>query len=222
MTRQESLKRRIRARMEKTGERYTTARTMLLDDGKRGTRTWLSPPETSEEAVRETTGRGWDEWCDVIDAWPGKADGHAAIAQYLVDEHGVDGWWAQTVTVGYERITGLRLPYQRSDGTFTATKSKTITADPDLIRKMLLDPDGRTDLFPGEETQLRSKPEAKSLRIAIGRGVALFALEAKDQARCKITVAHEKLPTFEDVERWRFYWEEWLTALDDGQAERHP
>ena len=115
MTQQESFKRRIRARMEKTGERYLAARRILIDQAsKNRRRTWKAEPETSDDSVSSATGRGWDDWCDLIDEWPGHADGHTAIAAYLIAEHGVDPWWAQSVTVGYERITGLRLQIGRA------------------------------------------------------------------------------------------------------------
>ena len=81
---------------------------------------------------------------------------------------------------------------------------------------MLLHPDDHADLFPGETTELRSRPTAKAIRIRIGGGVALFAIEPKDTGRCRVTVAHEKLPTSDDVERWRFFWREWLEALDES------
>lgn len=35
--------------------------------------------------------------------WP-----HKQIAEHLVAAHGVDGWWAQSITVGYEQATGRR------------------------------------------------------------------------------------------------------------------
>ena len=214
MTRQESFKRRVRARMEKTGERYVAARRVLIDRASHTGRAWVSEPEVSNDAVVEATGRGWDEWCDLIEAWPGRADGHTAIASHLEFEHDVDGWWAQTVTGGYERIAGLRLPHQMPDGTFTANKSKTITADAEIIVEMLRHPDDHTALFPGHETELRSRPGAKAIRIAIGNGVVVIGVEARPNSRAKVTIMHEKLPTSEDVERWKFYWQDWLEALD--------
>ena len=42
-----------------------------------------------------------------------------------MEKYKVPGWWAQTVTVGYERIKGLRAVGQRRDGTFEANKSRT-------------------------------------------------------------------------------------------------
>jgi hypothetical protein len=215
MTRQETFKRRIRQRMEKTGERYGAARRVLIDQSSSsGERQWASEPEMADVTLREATGRGWDEWCDIIDAWPGRAEGHTAIATYVREEHGVDGWWAQTVTVGYERITGLRLPHQQPDGTFSAGKSRTVTADAELLREMLLDGDDRADLFPGLETELRSRPSSKVLRIGIGPGTAQIALDTQDDGRVKITIAHDKLPTPEAVEEWKDYWSDWLEAVD--------
>ena len=217
MTRQESFKRRIRQRMEKTGERYGAARRVLIEQAAKGRRrTWAAEPEMSDDSVRSATGRGWDEWCDILDAWPGHTEGHTAIAAYLQDEHGVDGWWAQTVTVGYERITGLRLPYQRPDGTFSANKSRTVTADAVALREMLLDETDRADLFPGLETELRSRPTSKVIRIAIGPGTAQIAFDPQPDGRAKVTILHERLPSFEDVDEWKAYWSEWLAAIDES------
>lgn len=222
MTRQETFKRRIRARMAKTGERYGAARRALIElasgdgagDAGGGARTWVSQPELSDEAVREATGRGWDEWCDVLDAWEGRDRGHTAIAAHLIDDLEVPGWWAQTVTVGYERITGRRLPYQRSDGTFNANKSRTVSVDADALRALLLDDHARADLFPGLETELRSRPTSKVVRLGIGPGVAQIDLAPKGDGRVVISVAHERLPEPADVEAWKAYWQEWLEAVD--------
>lgn len=203
--------------MEKTGERYGAARRVLIDRAAGGgERTWAAEPELSDDAVRTATGRGWDEWCDILDGWSGDAGDHGAIAAYVQAEHGIDGWWAQTVTVGYERITGLRLPYQQPDGTFNAGKSRTVTVDAEALRAMLLDDNDRADLFPGFDTELRSKPTTKALRVAIGPGTAQFALDPQTGGRVKVTITHEKLPAFEDVDRWKAYWSEWLEAIDES------
>jgi hypothetical protein len=215
MTKQETFKRRVRARMEKTGERYAAARRTLIDRAaSNGPRVWVSQPESSDEVIRENTGRGWDEWCDLIDAWPGHTEGHPAIARWVNEQHGVPGWWAQAVTVGYERITGLRLPYQRPDGSFSASKSRTVTVDVEGLRALLLDDDDRTDLFPGVETELRSKATTKALRFGIGPGVAIIDLEALDDGRVKVSVAHERLPSVAAVDEWKAYWSDWLDAVD--------
>jgi hypothetical protein len=217
MTQQESFKRRIRERMAKTGERYAAARRALVQPVVApGGRVWVSQPEVNDESIRAATGRGWDEWCDLIDAWPGHNDGHTAIAKFVHEELGLGGWWGQGVAVGYERITGLRLPHQMADGTFTASKSRTTDLDIGALRELLLDTDARADLFPGVITELRSKPTAKVLRIVVGPGIAAFYLDPAKDGRTKVTIAHEKLPTFELVEEWKFYWSDWLDAIETG------
>lgn len=217
MTRQESFKRRIRARMAKTGERYVAARRVLLEQSTRpGQRTWISEPSMSDETVHQRTGKGWDEWCDVLDAWPGDVGNHSAIVAYVQESFCIDGWWAQTVAVGYERITGLRLKHQRPDGTFNANKSRTVTVDAVDLRAMLLDEDDRRYLFPGIDTELRSKPTSKVVRLRIGPGTAQIALEELDGGRTRISVAHERLPEAADVETWKGYWSDWLEAVDES------
>ena len=126
------------------------------------------------------------------------------------------GWWAQSVTVGWERITGRRLPHQVADGTFTANRSATVTTDPQALRALLLDPDGREALFPGLAPELRSRPTSKTLRIELIVGVAEIAIEAKGNGRVVVTVSHAKLPAAEEVAVWKAYWGDWLAALDDG------
>lgn len=222
MTRNESFKRRIRDRMAATGERYGAARRTLIAQADArpsaagSGRAWVAEPVQTDAVIREATGRGWDDWADLLDAWPGNADGHTAIATHVRDDLGVDGWWAQAVTVGYERITGRRLPNQRPDGTFSAGKSRTVTIDAVALRDALLDEDDRAELFPGIDTELRSRPTSKNVRLRVGPGTAELSLEPRDDGRVRITVAHEKLPDPGDVDVWKAYWDEWLEAVDQS------
>lgn len=214
MTRQSSFKRRVRARMATTGERYAAARRALLAAHGDGRRRWAADPGMGDDAVRAATGRGWDDWCDAIEAWPGHLDGHAAIAAHIHATHGLDHWWAQGVTVGFELITGRRLPYQRADGTFAASRSRTVDVACDELRAALLDEDGRAELFPGHDTELRSRPGSRSIRLALAGGVVLLTLDAVADGRTRVAVEHGKLPDPAAVEEWRFWWGEWLEALD--------
>ena len=217
MTRNESFKRRIRERMASTGERYGAARRVLIEQAAaRSGRAWVSDPEHTDDVIRERTGRGWDQWRDVIDAWPGHADGHTAVARWLREEQDVDGWWAQAVTIGWERITGRRLPGQMADGTFTANRSATITTDPEALREMLLDGDDRDVLLAGLEPELRSRPSSKTLRIGLRSGVAEISIAPRDDDRVTITVAHTKLSSPDEVAHWKGFWGAWLEALDEG------
>ncbi|MCB1001370.1 MAG: hypothetical protein R2713_11730 [Ilumatobacteraceae bacterium] len=230
MTTHESFKRRVRERMEKTGERYGAARRALLG-GLPGTassgehqdpttrRVRAAEPEVDDLAIKRATGRDWDEWCDLIDAWPGNDRGHTAIAAHVAETYGVDGWWGQGVTVGYERITGRRVVNQMADGTFSAGKTRTVVVDVDELRAMIADDADRVELFPGLETRLRSKPTSKALRIGVAIdgesvGSALFSFTPKPNGRTMVNVSHDGLPDSAAVEQWKRYWADWLAAID--------
>lgn len=229
MTKQESFKRRVRERMEKTGERYGAARRALLggfvdngptsgDAGPAG-RVRASQPEVNDLSVQRATGRDWDEWCDLIDTWPGRDGGHAAIAAHVAEVYGVGGWWSHGVAVGYERITGRRGVNQMADGTFSAGKTRTVTVDVDALRASIIDDLDRRELFPGLETTLRSKPTSKALRVGVAIdgeaiGSVLFSFAPKGDGRVVISLSHDGLPDSAAVERWKQYWADWLAAVD--------
>lgn len=227
MTSQESFKKRIRARMARTGERYGAARRALLERAAPAptSSAWVAQPEHSEETIQRETGRSWNEWVSAIDAGPGRGAGHTAIATWVRDDQQIDAWWAQGVTVGYERITGLRLPGQMPDGTFTISRSRTLDLDLEAFRAALWDESDRAELFPGFTVTARSRPGTKAPRFALADGEdgrALGVLQVsmdpvKDRTR--IVMTHEKLPSLEAGETWQGFWAEWLTALAEASEQ---
>jgi len=221
MTTQESFKKRVRARMTRTGEKYGAARRALLHQapppGTAAGRPWVSAPDLSDDTVRESTGHGWDEWVALVDAGPGRDAGHTAIAAWVVEHHDVSGWWAQSVTVGYERITGLRVPGQRPDGTFSVSRSRLLDLDRDAFRAMLDDDADRADLVPGLTLTPRSRPGARNPRFGVSdadgaHGVLLVSLDPAGQ-RLRVTATHEQIATAAAAEHWKAYWADWLAAL---------
>jgi hypothetical protein len=66
------------------------------------------PRGIGEETVRAKTGKSSDDWYAILDAFGAPAQGHTRSAKHLRDQHGVDPWWAQTLTVRYEWERGLR------------------------------------------------------------------------------------------------------------------
>lgn len=185
------------------------------------TRIWAAEPVQTDEVILENTGHAWEAWVDLIDAGPGRDAGHTAIAAWVHAEHGVDGWWAQGVTVGYERITGLRLPGQMPDGSFSVSRSRVLVLDRDMVRALLLDEGARADLLPGLDTVLRSKPASKALRFAVARagvpqGTILFSTDLLPDGRLRLGVTHDGVASPDEAEQWKLFWAEWLTALEDG------
>ena len=177
----------------------------------------------SDTRILANTGHGWDDWVELIEAGPGRDAGHTAIAAWVHAEHDLSGWWAQGVTVGYERIAGLRLPGQMPDGSFSVSRSRVLVLPAPLLRAALLEGDSRADLFAGLDTELRSKPASKSLRLNVRRaghplGSLLFSADPVPDGRLRLTVTHDKLPSFDDGELWQQYWADWLAAVAAAPA----
>ncbi len=220
MTTQQSFKHRIRERMLTVGERYGAARRALLTPATAAAASsWVAQPMQTTEVITASTGREWDDWVALIDDGVGRGAGHTAIAAWLRDEHAVDPWWAQAVTIGFERITGLRLPGQMADGTFTVSRTRLLPQDASDLRAILLDDSDRADLLPGFELTLRSKPESKSLRFAFAQdgeplGQVAFAFDPASQQRVRLSVTHEKLDSIDLGEHWKAFWSEWLDAVE--------
>jgi hypothetical protein len=174
MTTQRSFKRLVRARMEKTGESHTAARARLLaavpatgaDDAEK------PPLATSDAAIRERTGHGWEEWFDFLDEWGGTQRPHREIARRVAEElGGIDSlaWNAQAVAVSYERARGVRVVGRRADG-FTATVSKTMAVPVERLYDAFVDEALRARWLPDGDLRERTATRPRSARFGHGEG----------------------------------------------------
>ncbi|MCH1883850.1 hypothetical protein [Agrococcus sp. ARC_14] len=81
------------------------------------------------EALRAATGRDHEQWRALLEAAGALQWTHAQTARWLVAEHGVDGWWAQGITVDFEQQRKGRLPGQQADGTFSVSVTRTVPGE---------------------------------------------------------------------------------------------
>ncbi|WP_221640106.1 SRPBCC family protein [Actinoallomurus bryophytorum] len=168
----------------------------------------------ADASVRERTGRGWDEWFVLLDAWGATDRTHTEIARRLMHEHQVDGWWAQSVTVAYEQARGMRAPGQRSDGSFSATASKTISVPVERLFAAFDDAELRERWLPGAGLTVRTATAPKSFRAGRADGSRIaVGFVAKGDAKAQVAVLHEKLADAEAAARMKEYWRERLTEL---------
>ncbi|SCG37503.1 hypothetical protein [Micromonospora humi] len=224
MTRQKSFKTRVRTRMDKTGESYTIARRQLLT--KAGAHRSPTGPRAagrtqqdriSDALLRERTGLDWAGWFARLDAWGAVARTHTETARWLADEHGVPGWWAQTVTVGYEQARGLRAPGQRRGGGFEATGSRTVAVPVETLFHAFADEPTRRRWLPGVEVRVRTATAPKTFRAdwAGGPSRIVVGLTPVTGSKARVAVLHEKLTDADEADRLKAYWRDRLGALKD-------
>ena len=215
MTRQRSFKRLVRARMEKTGERYAAARAALLTAEE--PKTTEAPVLTvSDEVIRRRTGRGWEEWFDLLDDSGAIAKPHREIARWLQSEHGIDGWSAQSVTVSYERARGRRAVGEHADG-FAITASKTVAVPVDRLYDAFVDESLRERWLPDGRLRERTATKPKSARFDWGDGETrvVVGFTAKGDAKSVVDIEHARLPDAAEAERMKAFWRERVAALKE-------
>ena len=216
-------KRLVRGRMQKTGESYTAARAHLLKQKPTRRRSCPLPPAAADYAklagrsdaiIKERTGCTWERWVKALDHAQAYTWTHREIAKHVHEKYKVPGWWAQTVTVGYERIKGLRAVGQRRDGSFEANKSRTFAgaAGPAVSRLPRRAHAGA--MAPGVDLTVRTATRGKSMRITWPDRTSVEVGFQPGAGKSQVAVQHEKLPDRAAAARMKQYWAERLDALE--------
>ena len=246
MTRARALKQIIRARATKTGERYTTARRHVLhnlETSVQRARPSAVPEKTPEAVVpppakgsvsdatsRAKTGHGLDHWFAVLDTFDGVAKGHTASARHLYEDHKVPGWYAQGITVAYERARGARTLHQRMSGDYEVSVTKTVNGDTRTVARAFTDAKRRGKWLPSADaelgTALIAALKAKSskgfvirpdgmgrYRYKWGTTTVQFYAIPKGEGRTSVVVTQMKLADAAAVEARRTEWRAALGAL---------
>jgi hypothetical protein len=219
MTRDKDRKRIIRSRMAKTGESYTTARARVV--AKAHPRNPATPKidyaaraGIGDEKIAAKTGRTWQEWTRVLDVANAATLPHRDIARIVHADYGVDGWWSQTVTVGYERIKGLREIGQRRGGAYEVGRSRTFNVPVNVLFDAWAGAAARRRWLKDVSAVVRTATRPKSIRLQWPDGTIVVAgFIAKGATKSVVAVQHTKLPDKAASQKAKDDWAERLDAL---------
>lgn len=227
MPKNKDLKRLVRSRMQKTGESYTTARRHVVARKPEATAPAATGQEArpapardpqrpgmSDAAVAKKTGRTWSEWCELLDHEGAAARTHREIARDLHQRHAVSTWWAQMLTVGYERLRGRRAVHQRAGG-FAVTKSRTFPVPLATLARAFA-PAARAEWLGSEPVRERKTVAGKVVRWTCRDGTKVdVTLAAKGGSKSQAQLQHDGLTDAADVARRR---QHWAARFDDLTA----
>ena len=168
-----------------------------------------------EDTIRRRTGRGWQEWFDLLDAWGAAVRPHREIARHVAQLLGVDrlAWNAQAVAVSYGRVRGGRAAGQRAGG-FAVTASRTVGVAGEQLHEPFAGDTRRGCWSP--EDGLRRRPGAplRSVRFdAPGPTCATATFEARGEAKSTVVLEHGRIEECDQAEATRTLWRERLTEL---------
>ena len=221
------LKRLVRARMRKTGEAYTTARAQLEEKPKtartaRAARAESAPRDyatlagMSDDVVKAKTGCDWTRWVTALDYYGAETMSHGEIAKLVKTKYKVADWWSQMVTVGYERIKGLRARGQRLDGTYEASKARTFDVPVTKLFDAWAKPARRKKWLDAPDVKLRTAMPPKSLRLGWSDGgIVAVWFTPKGKTKSSVAIQHTKLPDKETADRLKEYWSERMDVLGE-------
>ena len=226
-------KRVVRARMRKTGESYTAARAQLLREppaprakktpARRAARP-IPPPSIvppsqyanvagmSDAALKDATGCTWERWVNSLDYRQAYTWSHRDIAKYLREKYKTPSWWTQMVTVGYERIKGLRAQGQQRGGSYTVTRSKTIRAPLATLFAAFEDDEQRSRWLPS--AQLKRATKNKSMRLVLDDGSQVIAgFTSKGDDKSQVAVEQKGLASAAAAAECKSAWSSRLESL---------
>jgi uncharacterized protein YndB with AHSA1/START domain len=211
MPRQKDLKRLVRSRMQKTGEAYTAARLQLLKKASPAPE-FAGLAGMSDAAVSEKTGRTWAEWVKTLDAAGAAGMPHRGIARHVASL-GTPSWWTQMVTVGYERIRGLRARGQQRGGSYQVSRSRTFPVSVEALFDAFANARTRRRWLPVKVTVRTARPH-RTLRVTWEGGtLALFGFTAKGGTKSAVAVEHQKLPDRFAAQALKTAWDEYFDRL---------
>jgi hypothetical protein len=195
-----------------TAESYSriTHRRQIVKRAKTG-----SAPPMSDAAVKAKTDKVWAEWFAILDKWGAKEKQHKEIAAYLYKERKLFSWWAQMVTVGYERARGLRAAHQTAEG-FNASRSKIFAAPLSRLYAAWKDEKARSRWMKGTALEVSTARPNKALRGVWNGGKSRVEIlfYAKGPGKSQVTIDHRKLKSARAVQGMKEYWSEQLERLE--------
>ena len=183
----------------------------------------LKVAAANDDAVRRRTGKGWQQWWVILDNAGAKEMDHPAIIRYLRDKHDLADWWAQIVTVSYERARGIRRIDRRIYGHSISVTSKPINATVAAAyrawtlraeRARWLGENGLTIRGATADKSIRANwdPNARS---KIKNNLEVY-FNSDRPGQVKVTVMQYRLSGVAEGNKMRKYWETVLFRLKEA------
>ena len=161
----------------------------------------------SDEAVLKATGKVWEDWFTFLDEADCKKMEHKAIAKYVAEKGDVGGWWAQMISVEYERSRGMRKMNEKIGG-FEVSVSKTIALP---IGELY---DVTHEWFKAQKVEIRKANTNKSIRITWTDGTNVVAhFWEKGDVKSQLVIQQEKLENKDAVEKQRSFWKSTIPKI---------
>ncbi len=170
----------------------------------------------SDEAVRDKPGKSGKEWFAVLDKAGARKMTHKDIAEHLYNNHKINGWWSQMVTVGYEQARGMRKKHQKPEG-YEISVSRILEVPLSKVYNAWQDEKVRGKWLREDGLTIRKATVNKSMRITWTDKKTSLDLNfyPKGQSKSQVVVQHTKLPNSKRAAAMKNYWGKNLDRLKE-------
>lgn len=176
----------------------------------------------SSGAVKKATGKGWDDWIKTFDKEGASEMSHKEIARMLLDKGYIkNGWWAQSVTVGYEYAKGRRVKGQTQTAGFEIGVQKMIPAPPEKVWRLLNSSKAKKIWLGDAKAEIRTLRPKERIRLTwqlkewdkpSTLQVSLFC-PRNTREKTNLRFHQEKLASFKVREQMRKHWRQVLNKI---------
>ncbi|MEP7167259.1 MAG: hypothetical protein ABI758_04740 [Candidatus Woesebacteria bacterium] len=185
----------------------------------------MSTPQIGDDAVIKATGKNWKEWFSILDTKKASQHPHIEIAKliqekYLKKKERVNvvtngGWWAQMITVEYERARGIRKINEQADG-FMVAVTKTVPGTVESLQKkwekILV-----SDVVVSKKlVRIPSKTKRAQLRYSADVGRVIVSFDKRANGKAWIAIESTKLPRKSLVEPTREFWKKIVSTIENA------
>ncbi len=168
----------------------------------------------SDKTIEKATGIAWPVWLERLEKAGARELSHKEIAAVLVSQFEVGGWWAQSLTVRYERDIGRRQVNQNNRGEFSTSLTKTIPMSMDDAFYWWLSVAQARSEFNGVGIVSSSTTETEKWRYyraaLLDGSRVVIGVYAKTPTKAGFGLQHEKLVSADHADTWRSYWKNLL------------
>lgn len=191
----------------------------------------------SEDAVKKATGKGWEEWFELLDDSGMRDKPHKEIAQWLSDQNLIQSsWWCQSVTVAYEYHHGKRELGQTVDAGYQMGAQRTVDAPAEKVWQFLISKEGvrlwlgdtaltfqkgaKYETSDGTTGEIRSIDEGKKLRLTwqpptkASSTIQIYLLP--QNGKTSLSFHHEKLSGLKEREHMKRHWQQVLERIKES------
>lgn len=175
-------------------------------------------PSISDQAIKDATGKTWKQWFEILREEKAEGITHKEIAAWLQKNYEVPGWWAQTITVEYERLIGRREAGQSAGGHYQVSASKTLPGTKDQIlglwQKIVEGMNHFDNVIFSDKPAVSKTDKWRYWRVTLSDGSKVaVSIGNKGDKKSLLTINHEKLQDQVAAKQWKVYWKSFLGNL---------